>query len=49
MLVSPYSNVTHLFVMLLKVIERPVLVVYALSLSLHGFISEVFVVLLLEF
>jgi hypothetical protein len=46
-LVRSNSNITHLFVVLFKVIQRPVLVVYALTVSFHLLMSEVFVILLL--
>lgn len=47
MLVTTNSHVSHLLVVFFKVIKRSVLVVDALVFSLHLFISEVLVILLL--
>ena len=49
MLVGSNSHVSHLLVMLFKVIQSSVLVVNALAFSLMLLISEVFVILLLQF
>jgi hypothetical protein len=46
-LVSSNPDITHLLVVLFKVIQRPVLMVNALTVCFHLLISEVLVVLLL--